>query len=139
MITCHHIFPIKFFKNVRIIIINIAFVCLPPNATQLCQPLDVACFGPMKRKWRSILTEWKQSGRKQAGTVPKDVFPKLLKRLMSELPNQRENMLSGFLQVWNSSTRSKSCTQSSHQEMAAENDRANNSVSEVFLNQLSQM
>ena len=29
---------------------NIAFVCLPPNATHLCQPLDVAYFGPMKKK-----------------------------------------------------------------------------------------
>ncbi|KAK3765045.1 hypothetical protein RRG08_023563 [Elysia crispata] len=121
---------------------NIAFVCLPPNATHLCQPLDVAYFGPMKRKWRSILTEWKQPGQKQAGTVPKDVFPKLLKRLMSELPNKRENMLSGFRKcgihpldpnpVLNRLPKS-------HQEMAAENDRANNSVSEVFLNQLSQM
>jgi len=49
---------------------NIAFVCLPPNATHLCQPLDVAFFAPMKRQWRKILTEYKQTHRKQGGSVP---------------------------------------------------------------------
>ncbi|KAK6167093.1 hypothetical protein SNE40_021197 [Patella caerulea] len=28
---------------------NIAFVCLPPNSTHICQPLDVSFFAPMKR------------------------------------------------------------------------------------------
>ncbi|XP_069671995.1 uncharacterized protein [Periplaneta americana] len=31
---------------------NIRFVLLPPNATHLCQPLDVAFFRPLKLKWR---------------------------------------------------------------------------------------
>ena len=51
---------------------NINFICMPPNATHLCQPLDVAYFAPMKRQWRKILTDFKQSNRKNAGTVPKD-------------------------------------------------------------------
>ena len=29
---------------------NIKFICLPPNSTHLTQPLDVAFFGPPKRK-----------------------------------------------------------------------------------------
>ena len=66
---------------------NISFVCLPPNATHLLQSLDVAYFGPMKATWRRILTEYKVSKKKNAGTIPKDVFPRLLKKLMLELPN----------------------------------------------------
>ena len=38
---------------------DIAFVCLPPNATHLCQPLDVSFFRPMKMAWRKVLTSWK--------------------------------------------------------------------------------
>ena len=38
---------------------NIRFICLPPNSTHLTQPLDRAVFGPMKRVWRSMLSEWK--------------------------------------------------------------------------------
>jgi hypothetical protein len=38
---------------------QIKFVCLPPNATDYLQPLDVAFFGPMKRKWREILDNYK--------------------------------------------------------------------------------
>lgn len=75
---------------------NISFVCLPPNSTHLCQPLDVAYFAPMKRQWRKILTDYKLSCRKSAGTVPKDVFPKLVKKLMLQLPNQASNLMSGF-------------------------------------------
>ncbi|KAK3774888.1 hypothetical protein RRG08_007247 [Elysia crispata] len=67
---------------------NIAFICLPANATHLLQPLDVAFFGPMKTRWRSVLIEYKLSKAKNAGIIPKDVFPKLLKKLMDDLPNQ---------------------------------------------------
>ena len=68
---------------------------MPPNATHLCQPLDVAYFAPMKRQWQKILTDFKQSNRKNAGTVPKDQFPRLLKLLM-KMPNQNENFIAGF-------------------------------------------
>lgn len=75
---------------------NISFVCLPANATHLLQPLDVAYFRPMKTKWRAILTKYKVSKAKSAGTVPKDIFPKLLRKLMRELPNQGTNLRAGL-------------------------------------------
>ena len=116
---------------------NIAFVCLPPNATHLCQPLDVAYFRPMKIKWRSVLSDWKQSARKTAGTVPKEEFPRLLKKLMSEMPNQKENLLAGFRKcgihpldrqpVLNRLPRS------------ADEANPNDSVSDVFLNHLKEL
>ena len=39
---------------------NVHFVMLPPNATHLLQPLDVAVFSSLKRLWRVILDEWKR-------------------------------------------------------------------------------
>jgi hypothetical protein len=36
------------------------FIFLPENSTHLLQPLDVSVFAPMKRKWREILSEWKE-------------------------------------------------------------------------------
>ncbi len=38
---------------------NIRFLCLPPNATHLIQPLDVGVFGPLKTSWRLVLTDHK--------------------------------------------------------------------------------
>jgi hypothetical protein len=73
---------------------NILFVFLPPNSTHLCQPLDVAVFRPMKIAWRKILTQWKL---KNKGTIPKSVFPGLLKDLLIRLqPNLLSNITSGF-------------------------------------------
>ena len=59
---------------------DIAFVCLPPNITHLTQPLDIAFFRPMKIKWRQVLTDWKMR-KKNSQTMPKDVFPRQLKKL----------------------------------------------------------
>ena len=78
---------------------EIEFVCLPPNATHFLQPLDVAFFGPLKRSWRKILNEWKQSRGKRASTLTKDAFPRLLKTLQRDLfgeTNHSDNLVSGF-------------------------------------------
>ena len=54
---------------------------MPANTTQLCQPLDVAIFGPVKRSWRKTLEQWRKDYRRK-GTRPKTQFPGLLKRLL---------------------------------------------------------
>ncbi|KAJ4433576.1 hypothetical protein ANN_15885, partial [Periplaneta americana] len=73
---------------------NITFVLLPPNATHLCPPLDVAFFRPLKVKWRKVLEEWKG---KNCGLIPKDTFPRLLKRCLALLEsNIAPNLISGF-------------------------------------------
>ena len=64
---------------------NLTFICLPPNSTHLLQPLDVAFFAPLKRKWRKILDAWKSSQRKQSQLLSKDAFPQLLKQLCDEV------------------------------------------------------
>lgn len=56
---------------------NIYMAPLLPNSTHFMQPLDVAIFAPMKKKWRVILNGWRKSSRTK-GTLPKEYFPNLL-------------------------------------------------------------
>ena len=72
---------------------NIVFVTMPAKFTHLCQPLDVAVFGPAKRAWRQILDGWRKESRSK-GCIPKSQFPALLKRLFNALPPS--NLVSGF-------------------------------------------
>lgn len=73
---------------------NIRLVFLPPNATHLCQPLDVSFFRPLKRAYKETLEEWKKRAK---GVVPKHVFPGLLKKALERLgSNATKNMKSGF-------------------------------------------
>uniref|UniRef100_A0A6P7GEX9 Jerky protein homolog-like n=1 Tax=Diabrotica virgifera virgifera TaxID=50390 RepID=A0A6P7GEX9_DIAVI len=53
---------------------NIRFVFLPPNSTGLTQPLDVGFFRPLKRAWKTILTDLKTS-QPNLNSVEKTIFP----------------------------------------------------------------
>lgn len=73
---------------------DIKFILLPPNSTHLCQPLDVAYFAPMKKHWRSILTDWKM---KKKGPFQKSDFPRLLQQTLEAMKaSSKKNILSGF-------------------------------------------
>ena len=37
---------------------NVTILKLPPHVTDKLQPLDVACFGPLKREWEKALNDW---------------------------------------------------------------------------------
>lgn len=76
---------------------NIRLVFLPPNATHLTQPLDVAFFGPMKKSWREILLKYKLT-HQTSTTINKCDFPQLLQELMTNIKMaQTSNICSGFL------------------------------------------
>jgi len=79
---------------------GISFVCMPPNATHLAQPLDVAFYGPLKRSWRVMLDEWKTSQKKRSTLVTKDAFPGLLQKLYSTIyplgDEKSTNLIAGF-------------------------------------------
>jgi len=81
---------------------DVHFVCLPKNATHLCQPLDVAFYRPLKRCWRSILDDWKQRRNTKSSTVTKEAFPGLLRELClavcgnDESHLRSDNLVSGF-------------------------------------------
>ena len=72
---------------------NIRFICLPPNSTHLCQPLDVAVFRPAKTEQKDILDTW---SRKSwcSDNLPKTIFPSLLGKLVNCLKST--NLVSGF-------------------------------------------
>ena len=74
--------------------VNIFFICLPPNATHLCQPLDVAAFRPAKPKWCNILDMGHKESRSKEN-LPKNVLPTLLSKLMNCLKSS--NLAAG---VW---------------------------------------
>ncbi|XP_050308857.1 uncharacterized protein LOC126745170 [Anthonomus grandis grandis] len=75
---------------------NIYMAPLPPNSTHFMQPLDVAFFAPMKKKWRAILDDWIKTSRVK-GTLPKEHFPNLLSGLWRSLQKRVEdNLKSGF-------------------------------------------
>ncbi|KAK3764883.1 hypothetical protein RRG08_025405 [Elysia crispata] len=75
----------------------------------------------MKATWRRILTEYKVSKKKNAGTIPKDVFPRLHEKLMLELPNQSDNIKAGSKTV---------ATPVVNRLPQESNEAVNNSVSE---------
>ena len=53
---------------------DILFICLSPNSTHLCQPLDGAVFRPLKVEWKDILDTWRCESKSKAN-LPKTVFP----------------------------------------------------------------
>ncbi len=62
---------------------NNEFVCLPPNSTDKLQTLDVGVFGPVKKTWRKILTEYKATNPTKLG-LDKSEFPHLLAKLWTD-------------------------------------------------------
>nr|XP_034836309.1 uncharacterized protein LOC117992707 [Maniola hyperantus] len=75
---------------------NIRFVFLPPNSSHLTQPLDVCYFGPLKKIWRNILTDYKIRNPAET-SVNKSHFPDLLNKVMNELNSKKtHNINSAF-------------------------------------------
>ncbi|KAB0803174.1 hypothetical protein PPYR_00144 [Photinus pyralis] len=44
---------------------NITLFKLPPHATDILQPLDKCCFGPLKLKWNQKLLEWQRLNQRK--------------------------------------------------------------------------
>ncbi len=72
---------------------GIVLVALFPNATHILQPLDVAVFGPMKKKWNGITKKWllDHNGREKN----KADVPEALNAFLSD-PVMPQNIISGF-------------------------------------------
>lgn len=66
---------------------NIEFVCLPPNATDKMQPLDVGLFAPLKRIWRANLSEGRAKDP-DFNPVQKTKFASELKKIMALLKTE---------------------------------------------------
>lgn len=61
---------------------QIVLISLLPNTTHMCQPMDVVVFGPTKRKWSTILQNFKIENREERMTKAK--FCELLKNCVDE-------------------------------------------------------
>ena len=63
---------------------NVEFVCLPPSATHLLQPLDVSIYAPMKAHWKAMLREYKELNP-SVKIMEKTAFPSNLKMLVDRV------------------------------------------------------
>ena len=63
---------------------NNEFVCLPPNATDKLQPLDVGLFASMKNSWKKQLTKYKDEDP-NAKLLYKTEFSRMLAELYGNL------------------------------------------------------
>lgn len=76
--------------------LNIAFILLPPNATEKLQPLDVSFFVPLKREWRKILEDYRKLHPSSTSLV-KGIFPMIRNNLIKALGMRSStNLISGF-------------------------------------------
>lgn len=76
---------------------GIRFVCIPPNTSPTCQPLDVSVFGPLKRYWKQTVAEWRSNGGRRLSTIPKQLFPRLLARMIQLTSiTLKDNITNGF-------------------------------------------
>ena len=96
-------------------------------------------FRPVKAKWQFILAEYKTAQGKKEKTIQKDLFPRLLKKLLDSLePNRKSNLQAGFKKtgVFSLDREPVLNRLSRGIEVETENESLNRSVSEVFVNHL---
>ena len=73
---------------------DVTILKLPPHSTDKLQPLDVTCFGPLKREWEKELNEWiYERGPKQPMKKPMfvDKLSKIWHKYLTE-----DTIKSGF-------------------------------------------
>jgi hypothetical protein len=100
---------------------DIAFVCLPPHSTDKLQPLDVGVFGPLKKVWREVLTNYKLKNPKEA-SIPKTEFPRLLNSVLAKADPGR-HLPAAFLKCGlHPVSKEKAMERIPHRSMALDND-----------------
>lgn len=77
--TSHFSFETQTFCEEKKIILS----ALYPNSTHLMQPMDVAIFGPLKKKWRAAVHSWKFKNH-SFSTLSKEHFADLLHKVILE-------------------------------------------------------
>ena len=115
---------------------NISFVSLVPNSMHLSQPLDVAFYRPLKRKWKKILKLWKMRNP-SLSSLPKDSFPSLLKELVGS-PNT-DNLKSDFRACGIYPFSPQELITKLPQSEDATSSHANKTISSAVLEQLKRM
>lgn len=88
--TSHFSFDISEFCTEK----KIVLIALYPNATHIIQPMDVAVFGPLKKKWRHAVHNWKFQ-HNSCKSLTKEHFACLLQQVIVENVKP-EYLRSGF-------------------------------------------
>jgi hypothetical protein len=100
---------------------NIAFVCLPLHSTIKLQPLDVGVFGPIKKVWREVLTNYKLKNPKEA-TIPNTDFTCLLNSVLTKADPGR-HLPAAFLKCdLHPVSKEKAMERIPHRTMAVDSD-----------------
>ena len=73
---------------------NVIILKFPPHVTDVLQPLDVLCFGPIKRKWEKMLND-RITTYGTRNRVDKSEFVDLLCEIWHD-GMEPENAISGF-------------------------------------------
>ncbi|XP_062705627.1 tigger transposable element-derived protein 1-like isoform X2 [Aedes albopictus] len=80
---------------------NLTLICLPPNTTQITQPLDVSFFRPFKEYWNQLLVDW----RIDHADLPRSEIAPLLHKAVKQMWNLESTLINGFrrcgLHPWN--------------------------------------
>lgn len=73
---------------------KIILICLPPNSTQITQPLDVSFFRPLKAFWNQLLTEWRIDHGGEL--LPRCEIAPLLQKAIDKMVNLKSTLVNGF-------------------------------------------
>jgi hypothetical protein len=113
---------------------DIAFVCLPPHSTDKLQPLDVGVFGPLKKVWREVLTDYKLKNPKEA-IIPKTEFPRLLNSVLAKADPGR-HLPAAFLKCGlHPVSKEKAMERIPHRSMALDNDNMRDLMNSIHFAQ----
>lgn len=69
-------------------------ICLPPNTTQITQPLDVSFFRPLKEYWNQLLIDWRIDH--VGDQLPCSEIAPLLHKAVEKMDNLKSVLSNGF-------------------------------------------
>lgn len=69
-------------------------ICLPPNSTQVTQPLDVSFFRAFKNHWNQVLVNWRTDTSGEV--LPRKEIAPLMKRAVDRMDNVQRTLANGF-------------------------------------------
>jgi len=109
-----------------------------PHSTDKLQPLDVGVFGPLKKVWREVLTDYKLKHPKEA-SIPKTEFPRLLDALLKKA-DPGCHLPAAFLKCGlHPISKEKAMERIPHRDMAVDNEDIGELMNSTLGEKLEQM
>lgn len=73
---------------------RIILIALHPNSTHLLQPMDVSFFGPLKKNWKKVRTDWNMENRAQ--NFKKENIPETVQKAIELTLKNPNTIPNGF-------------------------------------------